>query len=168
MTSVGPPTPKRQVFFSFNFAEDFFRAGQVRNIGAIEGNPHVSDNDWEAVKRGGDQAIRRWIDDQMKYRSCTIVLIGANTAGRRWINYEIKKSWQDGKGLLGIHIHKLKNEHQRQTVKGPNPFDSIRDIVTGQPLSQLVNTYEPTDRASKDVYACIRNNIVNWIEAANQ
>lgn len=42
---------KRQVFYSFHFKNDSWRAGQVRNIGVVEGNTPVSSNDWEEVKR---------------------------------------------------------------------------------------------------------------------
>lgn len=42
---------KRQVFYSFHFKNDSWRAGQVRNIGVVEGNMPVSSNDWEEVKR---------------------------------------------------------------------------------------------------------------------
>ncbi len=44
---------KRQVFYSFHFDNDSWRAGQVRNIGVVEGNTPVSSNDWEEVKRKG-------------------------------------------------------------------------------------------------------------------
>ena len=108
----------RRVFYSFHYEADSWRASQVRNIGTIEGNRPVSDNAWEQVKRGGDKAIQNWIDGQLKGRSCTIVLIGANTAGRKWINYEIKKSWNEGKGLLGIHIHNLRDRDGFQSAKG--------------------------------------------------
>lgn len=78
----------RKVFFSFHYKPDNWRASQVRNMGVIEGNAPVSDNDWEAIKKGGDKAIQNWIDGQLKGKSCTIVLIGANTAGRKWIKYD--------------------------------------------------------------------------------
>ena len=48
---------KRQVFYSFHFKNDSWRAGQVRNIGVVEGNTPVSSNDWEEVKRKGN--VRR-------------------------------------------------------------------------------------------------------------
>ena len=69
----------RKVFYSFYYDEDNWRASKVRNIGAIEGNQPAKDNDWETVKRGGDLAIERWIKGQMEGRTCSIVLIGANT-----------------------------------------------------------------------------------------
>lgn len=73
---------KRRTFFSFHYKPDNWRAGQVRNMGVVEGNEPVSDNDWEEVTESGDDAIKEWIDAQMKGRSCAIVLIGSRTAGR--------------------------------------------------------------------------------------
>lgn len=81
----------------------------MRNAGALEGNRPVSDNEWETITRGGDSAIKRWIADQLTGKSCTVVLIGSATAGRKWIDYEIEKSWNDGKGIVGIYVHNLKD-----------------------------------------------------------
>ena len=55
----------------------------------LKGIAPPPDNDWETVKMGGDAAIERWIASQMHYRSCTVVLVGSNTANRKWINYEL-------------------------------------------------------------------------------
>lgn len=108
----------RRVFYSFHYQQDVFRTGQVRNIGAVEGNKLASDNDWEKVKAGGDEAIKRWIDGQLTGRSCTVVLIGAETAGRPWIKHEIQKSWEKRMGLLGIHIHRLLDQNGNPSGKG--------------------------------------------------
>ena len=37
------------------------RVSQIRNIGVIEGNCPVSDNEWEEVKKGGESAIKQWM-----------------------------------------------------------------------------------------------------------
>ena len=99
----------RRVFYSFHYKPDNWRAAQVRNMGVIEGNPPCSDNDWESIKKGSDAAIKKWISDQMSGKSCIVVLIGSDTTGRKWINHEIIKGWNDGKGVVGIYIHNLKN-----------------------------------------------------------
>jgi hypothetical protein len=156
----------RRVFFSFHYAADNWRASQVRNIGAIEGNPSATDNDWEQVKKGGDSAIQRWIDNQLAGRSCTVVLIGSGTAGRKWINYEIKSSWDSGKGLLGVYIHRLKNRERAQSAQGTNPFDGFS--VGKVSLSNIVYSHNPPYSQSEDVYAHIRDNMENWIEQAIQ
>ena len=41
---------KRQVFFSFHYNRDSWRASQVRNMGKVDGNSTFSDNDWEEVR----------------------------------------------------------------------------------------------------------------------
>jgi hypothetical protein len=154
----------RKVFYSFHYKPDSWRTSQVRNIGAIEGNQSISDNDWEQVKKGGDKAIQNWIDGQLKGRSCTIVLIGENTAGRKWIKYEIKQSWESGKGVLGIYIHNLKDSSGNQAKKGRNPFDDV--TVAEKKLSSLVKAYDPPCSISTNVYDHIKNNIEDWVETA--
>ena len=111
-----------RAFSSFHYKPDNWRAAKVRRIRALEGNRPVMDNRWEQIKRGGDRAIKRWIDGQLALKSCTIVLIGKETAGRKWINYEIEKSWNDGKGVVGIYIHRLLDRLLRSSAKGRNPF----------------------------------------------
>ena len=50
----------RHVFFSFHFANDFWRTQQVRNIDSLEGQTLCSANDWEEVKCKGDASIEKW------------------------------------------------------------------------------------------------------------
>lgn len=83
----------RRVFYSFHYKPDCTRVAKVRNMGVVEGNKPASDNDWEEITSGGDAAIEKWIDEQLDGKSCNVVLIGEKTAGRKWINYEIKSAW---------------------------------------------------------------------------
>jgi hypothetical protein len=157
---------KRSCFFSFHYVPDCSRAAQVRNMGALEGNAPVSDNDWESVKRDGDAAIERWIKGQMTGRASTVVLVGTNTAGRKWINYEIQESWKAGKGLVGIHIHGLKDLKGVQSLKGGNPFLGL--MAGYQSLSSIVKLYDTPYTTSTYVYDYIKENIAKWIEEAIQ
>ena len=160
--------PKRRVFYSFHFDIDAWRAAQVRNIGATEHNEPVSDNAWEEIKRGGDAAIKKWIDDQISTRSCEIVLVGSQTANRKWINYEIGKAWDDKKGLLGIYIHRLLNQDGKASTKGNNPFSyvKLKNGLTIANYPDIARTYDPPHNDSKDAYNYIRNNLANWVEHA--
>lgn len=134
--------PKRQIFYSFHYANDVMRVQQIRNIGALEDNKPVAPNEWEEVRRRGDAGIKRWIDDNMAYRSCVVVLVGTETANRPWVQYEIRKAWEEGKGLVGIHIHNIKCPRNGVSWKGPNPFDQFT-LPTGQRLSSVVECYDP-------------------------
>lgn len=156
----------RKVFFSFHYKPDNWRASQVRNMGVIEGNTPVSDNDWESVTKGGDSAIQKWINDQLDGKSCAVVLIGANTAGRKWIDYEIVKTWNDKKGILGIYVHNLKDNDQKQSSKGSNPFDGITVGQDKKKLSSVAKAYDPPYSTSTDVYNNIKQNLAAWVETA--
>ena len=156
----------RRVFYSFHYKPDSWRAAMVRNIGSIEGNRPASDNDWETVKKGGDPAIRRWIAGQMKYRSCTVVLVGANTANRKWINHEIIESWNEGMGVAGIRIHGLEDSNGNTSASGGNPFEFIRLGNSGKRLSSIVKCYNPKGRTSKERYAWISQHLANAVEEA--
>ena len=136
------------------------RVQQIRNMGVVDGDEPVSPNDWEQLQRksGG---VKKWIDDNMAYRSCVIVLVGQRTADRPWVKYEIEKAWNDGKGLFGIYIHNLKDPKKSVCPQGTNPFDQFS--VRGAKLSSLVKCYNPK---SADDYNDINENIDSWVEAA--
>ena len=169
MHDRGRDVIKRRVFYSFHYAADNWRAATVRNIGAVEGNRPATDNQWETVKRGGDAAIRRWIDGQLKYRSCTLVLVGSATAGRPWIDYEIRKSWKEGMGLAGIHIHGLLDRNRRPSLKGRIPFQNftVRDLAGNKrSLASVVKCYDPPGATSKQRYAWIEDKLAGIVEEA--
>ena len=160
---------RRRVFYSFHYAQDSWRAATVRNIGVVEGNRPATDNQWEEVKKGGDAAIRKWIADQMKGRSCTIVLVGSDTAGRRWIDHEIKKTWEFGMALVGIRIHGLRNQDGRMSRKGSDPFGHFTfDDPSGDPrrLSSVVTCHDPPGTDSRQRYDWIRDNLAEIVEEA--
>lgn len=152
---------KRQVFYSFHFDNDVMRVWQIRKMGAIEGNEPVAPNNWEQIKRS-EYAVKKWIDDNMKYKSCVIVLVGSETASRKWVDYEIRKAWNERKGLFGIYIHNLKDPITGTCRKGANPFDNVL-MRNGQRLSSLVSCYDPN---SWDTYNDIAKNLENWVEEA--
>ena len=156
----------RKTFYSFHYKPDSQRAAQVRNMGVVEGNAPVSDNDWEAVTKGGDKAIEKWIDEQLSGKSCAIVLIGSNSAGRKWIEYEIKKAWDDKKGVVGIYIHNLKNLAGDQSDIGRNPFEDFTVDGGKKKLSTIVKAYNPPYKTSTTVYDHISSNLADWVEEA--
>ena len=156
----------RRCFFSFHYKPDSHRASQVRQIGTIVGNRPATDNDWETITKGEDAAIKKWIKGQMAGKSCTVVLVGAKTANRKWINKEIAMSWNNGMGVVGIHIWGLKNMDRKISKKGDNPFDFMTHRPTKQRLSSIVKCYNPKGTNSKERYAWITKHLANAVEEA--
>jgi hypothetical protein len=161
-------TRRPQVFYSFHFDNDVFRVQQIRNIGAIEGNEPVSKNDWETAGKtpGG---IERWIDENMKYKSYVVVLIGSETFQRPWVRQEVAKGWDGGKGLLGIYIHNLRDPRNANShpyfgrcAQGQNPFAQVQ-LKNGATLAQYVPCFNPNP---SDAYGDIAQNLLKWIAQA--
>ena len=117
----------RRVFFSFHYERDVWRAGQIRNSWVTKPNRETAgfwdSVEWEKVKSEGDVSIHRWIDKQLEGTSVTVVLIGAETNDRPYINYEIQQSYNKKNGLLAIYINNIKNQFGNTDTKGHNPFD---------------------------------------------
>lgn len=156
----------RRCFYSFHYERDASRAAQVRNIRVIEGSRPATDNEWETIARGGEAAIKRWIAGQLEGRSCTVVLVGTQTANRPWINYEIVESWNRGLGVVGIRIHGLKNLDGLISNPGSNPFDFITHRPYGKSLSTIVKCYDPGGADSKERYAWISKYLEAAVEEA--
>jgi hypothetical protein len=156
----------RRVFFSFHFDGDFWRTQQVRNMGALDGQTLCTANAWEEVKRKGEAAIERWIEESMHGKSCVVVLVGAQTANRPWVIHEISKGWNDGKGVLGIRIDKLLDSKGQTSTPGNDPFSKVTFKGTQRTLADVAPLKLPTGYDSKGVYSSISQNIEAWIEEA--
>jgi Thoeris protein ThsB, TIR-like domain len=128
----------RRVFFSFHYQRDLWRVNVVRNSGLFEGVAAAGFQDtslWEKRLREGDAAIKKLIDNGLIGTSVTVVLIGAETANRRYVSYEIEKSVERGNGIFGIRINNLKDRDGRVDAPGPIPVALTR-------LGAPVYTYE--------------------------
>ena len=114
----------RRVFFSFHYQRDIWRVNQIRSISNVTGCAAAGFQDaslWEEAKKKGDAAVKKLIDAGLQNTSVTVVFIGAKTAGRKFINYEIEKSIERGNGIVGIQIHHLKNQNGEVDSPGATP-----------------------------------------------
>jgi len=116
---------------------------------------------WERTKQRGDAALKALIEGGLNGTSVVVVLIGHETANRRWVQYELGRGFDLGKGMLGVRIHRLKNFEGYPDLPGHNPLDDIIDNETERPLSHLFNTYDWVD---DDGY----RNFADWVEEAAQ
>lgn len=151
----------RRTFFSFHYERDVWRAGQVRNSWITKDREAAGFWDaakWEEVKKKGEDAIHKWIDEQLKGTSVTVVLIGAETSTRKYVDYEITESHRKGNGMLGIYVHNMKDSDGKTDIKGANPFSKWNfQNAEGKEV-----TYPTYDWVNDDGY----NKLGDWIEAA--
>ena len=106
----------RSVYLSFHYQRDAWRVQKVAQMGVIEGKMLLDAQAWEAVKRRGDQAIRDWIARHMSGKEAVVVLVGAETATRRWVRYEIAYAWDNYIPLTGLYINGLTDSSLRTDV----------------------------------------------------
>ena len=153
----------RKVFFSFHFGKDSQRAAQVRNADMLADEDEygvIDAVDWEKLEREGAESIKRWILFQLEGTSVTVVLIGAETADRPWVRYEIRKSWERGNALVGLKIHNVKNLKGETDSPGINPLEQMK-FTDGTTLSSVSKTYDWNNDNG-------RENLGTWVEEAFQ
>jgi hypothetical protein len=124
----------RNVYFAFHYEKDIFRANQVRNSGLLFGARSVGFADrslWEKAKTKGTKALEELILDGLDGTSATVVLIGEETAGRDWVNFEIEASYERNNALVGVRIHHLIDHMGRASRQGRIP-DLLKQI--GAPI----------------------------------
>ncbi|MCJ2121269.1 TIR domain-containing protein [Methylobacterium sp. J-077] len=117
----------RRTFFSFHYGPDVWRAWNVRNSWVVrrddkEDQGFFDSSVFEASKRVGDEALKRFLSKGLENTSVTCVLAGANTWRRRWVRYEIARSIMKGNGLLTVFIHGVRDNNQELSAKGANPL----------------------------------------------
>lgn len=147
----------RRVFFSFHYERDAWRAAQVRNSWVTKPDREAAGfwdaADWEAVKKQGDDAIKRWIDGRLEGTSVTVVLIGAETSHREWVRYEIQRSYDKGNRIVGIYIHNLKDQNGDTDKKGDIDFGEI----DGHDFEDICQIYDWVNDSGYE-------NLGEWIE----
>lgn len=154
----------RKVFFSFHYANDVWRAMQVRNSWVTqdrEAAGFVDKADFEQVEKEGEKAVKAWIDKQLSGTSVTVVLIGSETSNRDYVKYELEESWKKGNGILGIFVHQNKDKEGNTSVKGSNTFGPIFTSYKDD-KKYFYERFETYDWVDNDGY----NNMGKWIEEA--
>ena len=100
----------RRIFISYQH-DDIM---QAKGFNLLRWNPNV---EFEFVGRHllspvdseDPNYIRSKIREQLNGVSVTVVLIGQNTANSEWVDYEIRASLEQGKGIIGIRLKGAEN-----------------------------------------------------------
>lgn len=65
------------------------------------------------------------------YTTVTAVLIGTDTYERRWVRYELMKSFERNNKILGIHINGIAGKNSLTKSLGRNPLDYLGFRISG-------------------------------------
>ena len=157
----------RRVFFSFHYDNDINRSMTVRNSWVTQGKEiagFIDKAEFERVKRQGERAVHNWIDKQLEGTSVTVVLIGAETLNRPFVQYEICQSLQRNNGVIGVYIHGIRDMVTRQTSSR-----GIAHTIIGWYSDGRTAYFDEVcdgiyDYTTQNGY----NNLGIWIEAAAQ
>lgn len=153
----------RKVFFSFHYERDAWRASIVRNSGITKNTSgFIDSSEWEKIQSRGDDAIKTWINEQLEGTSVTVVLIGAQTNTRRWVRYELNRSWVRGNGILGIYIHQIRDNNQQTDTKGKTVFGPKFKMNPDDGKEYFYQRFKAYDWVADNGYP----NFDRWVEAA--
>ena len=116
----------KRVFFSFHYKNDIHRAERIRNSWVTKpdrlSSGFFDGSIREEARRKDDATLRRFIANGLKNTSVTAVLIGSETASRKWVKYEIGESIDKGNALVGIRVHQMKDLNGYTDTRGDSPF----------------------------------------------
>jgi hypothetical protein len=118
----------RRTFFSFHYKPDVSRAWVVKNSQIVkdrEDAGFLDSSAFEEAQRKDPDSLRRFLRKEMEGSSVVCALVGAETARRRWVRFEIMQGIWDERGIFGIRIHTIADLNQKTTTAGPNPFDLL-------------------------------------------
>jgi hypothetical protein len=120
----------KRVFFSFHYQDVIdFRANVVRQHWLTtpdrEAAGFFDASIWSNAKLAGDVSVKRVINSSLDRTSVTCILIGTHTYVRRWVRYEIMKSFRRGNSLFAVHINSIRGRDQLKKPRGINPLAQL-------------------------------------------
>ncbi len=126
------PQVKRKIFLGYHHAGDqaYYAAFSQAFHDEYE---VISDNSIERIidSETVDYVMQRIRDLHIAGTSCTIVLVGKDTWGRKYVDWEIKATLEKQHGLIGVLLPTLPiNFDGKYTV----PFRLLDNIVSGDAL----------------------------------
>lgn len=119
------PEAVPRVFFSFHYELDYWRAHQLRTLPHNVGARAAGYRDGslvETFKLLDEKTLRARIDDSLQRSAATAVLIGARTFERKFVAYEIQRSLELKRAVVGIFVDRLPDHHGRLGPRGVIPL----------------------------------------------
>lgn len=119
----------RKTFFSFHYQPDVSRAWVVRNSWVTKGDRKdagfFDSSVFESKKRESVEVLKDFLRTAINGTSVTCVLYGTETARRRWVRYELVRSFIHGSGILAVDVHSILDLERKKAKPGSNPLDQL-------------------------------------------
>lgn len=123
-----------RIYFCFHYEDvETFRANVVRNHDLTKETGKAGFFDasiWEDAELHGVDAVKGLINRNLENTSVTCALIGSETWKRRWVRYEILKSYDRGNKLFGVHINGVPDKYRQTYAQGKNPFAFLGFVIS--------------------------------------
>ena len=97
---------------------------------------------WGDATMGGPGTIKRMLAEALENTSVTCVLIGPQTAAKRWVRYEIVESIQRRNRLIGVHISGIPDKSKKTASAGKSPFEELALAISDDGSSVKVLQYQ--------------------------
>ena len=107
----------RNVFISFHVADEAYV--ELLRQQAKDEKYELEFRDY-SVKEPFDEKWKTNCRERIAQTSCTVVMIGEETASREAVNWEIEESYRQGKKVIGVRIKKDKNHPIPKALKDHN------------------------------------------------
>ena len=110
--------------------------------------------------RPSDPVIARLLRKGISWAGTFICLIGEETHTRKWVNYEIRQAYVQGKNIVGLYLHGCKNSVELPeafkryggTPLGWNSLDKLGAAMAGKNLS----AENPDGSSRAPIYKIVR------------
>lgn len=117
---------RRKVFVSYHHGGDqaYYQAFSRTFHDSLEA---VTDSSLERAidSENVDYVMRRIREGYISGTSCTIVLVGAGSWGRKYIDWEIKATLEKGHGLIGVQLPTLQSNISGKVTVPDRLHDNI-------------------------------------------
>lgn len=119
--------PKYKNVFISHHSKDEAHIGKLRKLVSRNGY-EIRNNSMDTSKRRPyrvkEETIKRLLRIRMRRASTCIVLIGKKTHERKYVDWEIKNAFRQGKRIVGIYLY-----GEKETAKVPEALDKYGDSL---------------------------------------
>jgi MTH538 TIR-like domain (DUF1863) len=140
----------KRVYFAFHYQDVIdFRANVVRSHWLTKADRDAAGffdaSLWESARKEGDIGLKQLINDSLEGTSTTCILIGSQTYLRRWVRYEIFKSFKRGNSILAVQINSIAGKDQLKKPLGQNPLQYLGVTYSESGLTATIHEAHNSD-----------------------